>query len=156
MRSIIAALICLLAPVANAEPAIRIVDFTASWCPNCKILDPRLAEAVDRFDSADVEIVTLDLTQTARRYTPQQRANAQAEAIATAQAVKAGYVWDWYGPTTGLAVVIAADTGEPITCFTPRQSTEQIAGEIRLARLMAIHAPPGQRQQGELACPDRR
>ena len=60
------------------EPRLYVVNFTADWCPNCKILDPALAEALSSLgipmdgDSKEkkapipIRHIELDLTNPAR------------------------------------------------------------------------------------------
>jgi thiol-disulfide isomerase/thioredoxin len=42
---------------------ISAVYFYADWCTSCKIIGPQLEKAVEEFDEAEVEIVTLDFTK---------------------------------------------------------------------------------------------
>ena len=66
---------------------------------------------------------------------------------------KAGYLWDWYGGVTGIAVVIAADNGEPITCFMRSLDVKQIQDRLKLAKILAERAPPGRRKPEGPDCP---
>ncbi len=42
---------------------ITAVYFYADWCTSCKIIGPQLEKAVEEFDQAEAEIVTLDFTK---------------------------------------------------------------------------------------------
>lgn len=142
-----------LALPAAGEPIIKVINFTAAWCPNCRILDPRLGEAVAAFDAHEVELVNLDMTKAGRTYPEATRAEALAEAERLAQVHKVDELWAWYGGTTGLAAVIAADTGEPIYCFNRLNKTSKIKDRLRLAKLLAEHAKPGNRRPERFNCP---
>lgn len=145
--------IATLALPASAEPVLKIINFTADWCPNCKILNPRLAEAVSSFDDGQIEIVDLDMTKAGSGSTDIQKINVASVAMRLADANQAGYLWDWYGGHTGIAAVIAADNGEPIACFTRALSAEDIQERLNLAKLLAEHAPQGRRKPDGPDCP---
>ena len=53
MRALIAVLFTTLlsAVPASADPVVTVINFTADWCPNCQILNPRLDEAIEAFDA---------------------------------------------------------------------------------------------------------
>ena len=112
-----------------------------------------MAEAVARFPAGTIEIVDLDMTDASRRADEETRANSRIDAIRLADSHQAGYLWDWYGGRTGIATVIAADNGEPITCFMRVLSTDQIEDRLKLARILAMRAPPGQRKPQGPDCP---
>ena len=65
MRTLIAGLLISLTAVltAGAEPSVKIINFTADWCPNCQILNPRLEEAMESFEDGSIERVDLDVTR---------------------------------------------------------------------------------------------
>ncbi len=139
-------------PVA-AEPAVKVINFTADWCPNCQILNPRLDEAIEAFEAGSVERIDLDVTRIRRNMTPVQQAEIETELLLLANEHKAAYLWDWYGGITGIAVAIAADTGEPITCFMRPMTTKQIKGHLKLAKILAEKGTPGERKPEGPDCP---
>lgn len=158
-KSLLAALVALglCAPQARAdqagEPILKIVNFTADWCPNCQILNPRMDEAVARFAPGEIEIVDLDLTAATRRADEETRQRATIDAIRAADRHQAGYLWDWYGGITGLAAIVAADTGEPIACMNRALSVDQIETRLEHARILALKAPAGARKPEGPDCP---
>ncbi|MEM1391385.1 MAG: thioredoxin domain-containing protein [Pseudomonadota bacterium] len=139
--------------IATAEPILRIINFTADWCPNCRVLDPRMAEALKAFPEGDIELINLDMTNARSGQDEMTIINTHNDAIRLADSVKAGYLWDWYGGRTGIAAVVAADNGEPITCFMRVLSVEQIEDRLKLARILALRAPQGQRKPDGPDCP---
>jgi len=154
IRSVLSALIvCLTLLSASAEPILRIINFTAEWCPNCRVLDPRMAEALETFPEGEIELVNLDMTNARLGADDMTVINTHNDAIRLANANKAGYLWDWYGGRTGIAAVIAADNGEPITCFMRIMSVQDIEDRLKLARILALRAPPGLRKPQGPDCP---
>ncbi|MCI4644331.1 MAG: thioredoxin family protein [Hyphomonadaceae bacterium] len=149
---IIAALIAVLAPAASAEPVIKLINFTADWCPNCRIIDPRIAEALERFPAGEIEYVELDMTA-ARRASPAVRDQVLADAIMLAGEHKAAYLWDWYGGLTGISVIISADTGEPISCVMRPMEVSDIEFRLLEAKILSLRLPAGERKPDGPDCP---
>lgn len=153
MRARIAvALLAGLAQAAEAEPVIKLINFTADWCPNCRIIDPRIAEALERFPEGEIEYVELDMTET-RRTSPAVRDQTIADAIMLAGEHKAAYLWDWYGGLTGISVIISADNGEPISCIMRPLDVEDIEYRLTEARILSQRKPAGQRKPNGPDCP---
>lgn len=144
--------LALLAPRASAEPIVKVINFTADWCPNCQILDPRIAEVLERQAEGEFEYIELDMTRTVRA-SEETRMEVFADAIRTADSHQAGYLWDWYGGITGMAVLIAADNGEPISCLNRGLSVEDIDFRFAEARILALRAPAGARKPQGPDCP---
>ena len=142
-------------PTANApvSPSVKVVNFTADWCPNCVILNPRIDEVIERFDRGQIKRVDLDMTDASRRAPQAQRMKAFARAIQTAEAHQASYLWDWYGGITGIAVVISADNGEPLTCVNRALSVDDMEARVKQAILLAEHGKPGERKPDGPDCP---
>lgn len=140
------------APAAAADPVITVINFTADWCPNCRIVDPRIAEALTQFEADTIAYVELDMTE-ARGASEEKRLAIYADAIRLADSHQAGYLWDWYGGVTGLSAIIAADNGEPISCINRTLTVEQIAFRLREAQILAAKAPPGARKPDGPDCP---
>lgn len=138
---------------AHADPVLKIINFTADWCPNCQILNPRMDDAISRFDAGEIERVDLDMTEARRGKSQQVRLDTHADAMRLADRHQAGYLWDWYGGVTGIAVVVAADNGEPITCFMRTLSVDQIADRLKLSKILAESAKPGARKPQGPDCP---
>ncbi len=136
----------------DKNPDIKVISFTADWCPNCLIIDPRIAEAITRFPEGEVELVELDMTETYGA-ADEQKLRVFANAIRLADSHKAGYLWDWYGGVTGLSAVIAADNGEPISCINRTFSTDDIEFRLKEAQILARKAPAGMRKPQGPDCP---
>lgn len=155
MRRLIAILffsLCAAAPV-SAEPVLKVINFTADWCPNCLALNPRLDEAIAQFERGSVTRIDVDATRLKQRMTEEETEQAHRDMYAVVEAHNVQYLWDWYGGRTGIAVVVAADNSEPIVCFMRHLSTEQIEGQLKLAKILAEKAPPGNRKPEGADCP---
>ncbi|MEL6782620.1 MAG: hypothetical protein AAFO51_09600, partial [Pseudomonadota bacterium] len=108
---------------------------------------------LEAFDGLIHSRVDLDMTNAGRRNGDLERTNAIADAIRTADANQAGYLWDWYGGVTGLAAIVSADNGEPLACINRALSVDQIADRLKIAKVLAERAPAGQRKPNGPDCP---
>lgn len=135
-----------------ADPSVKIINFTAKWCPLCRMLDPRLSDAVDQFADHGVILVELDMTRLTRSEDDAQKALiAQLQALTAAH--KAAYLWDWYAGHAGIAVIIAGDNGEPLACITTALSTSQIEDRLQESVILAEKVKQGQRRPNGTDCP---
>ena len=137
---------------ATADPTIKVVNFTANWCPVCRMLDPRLHDAVERFADRGAILVNLDQTRVTLSDDAAQTAIVESLQQLTASH-DAAYLWDWYGGQAGIAVIIAADNGEPLTCITSALTTNQIADRIQESVILATRVRAGARRPKGTNCP---
>lgn len=149
MKPLLAVLAIAIAPYASAEPAVKILNFTAEWCPNCQILNPRLSEAMETVPDARALRVDLDMTYARGDQRPGVMAVIESETLAH----NASYLWDWYGGATGLAAVISADNGELLTCLLPSNSVQDMGALLKQAVLIAEKGTPGERMPDGTECP---
>ena len=150
MRRLLLTLALLMAaPWASAQPAVKILNLTAQWCPNCHILNPRLAEALTDFSEDEATRIDLDMTDARGAARPARL----AELATTAEQHKAGPVWAAYGGGTGLAALIASDNGELLSCLTPAKSVQDMRIQIRHAVILAQKGRPGARMPDGVDCP---
>ncbi|WP_169711776.1 thioredoxin domain-containing protein [Henriciella litoralis] len=136
---------------ASAQAPVKLVNFTADWCTSCKVFKPVLAVALEDFTNKDVELITVDLTHL--RSGPDSKQATIEASKALLRFHKAEYLWDWYGGFTGMAVMIAADTGEPMSCVDRRYSAKQITDTLVLSGILARKAAPGRRRPDGPDCP---
>ena len=131
-------------PIAtNAAPLVYVVNFTADWCPNCRVLDPRLAEAMAELKGAPVEQVTLDMTDGTTRGESFEKVNGT---------LLAGAYGDHVG-VTGLVIMVAADSGEKLTCATRLMTAGVIRETIEQAVEQVRREQAGSRTNDSLLCP---
>lgn len=146
MRLIILAILALLSGLTGAvaaQPQLYVVSFTADWCPNCKILDPRVDKAMESFSSKPVEHVTFDMTNGETRQATFNKADGT---------VLAGVYGDHLG-VTGIAILTAADSGEKLGCATRDHSAAEIQTMVREALAMIETEPALSRRGGLGKCP---
>jgi len=144
-------------------PELYVVNFTAEWCPNCKVLDPELAMAlkelgIDQIKGSDdgatpivekssrdgaITHLPFDLTNPARSEDVFNKVNGT---------VLAGVYGDYVG-VTGLVVMVAADSGEKIDCATRLVNSEAIELSITNALNIVRTIPAGQRETESILCP---
>lgn len=158
MRTLMLLIAALLWPAfaplsAQAEPVIKVINFTAEWCPNCQILNPALEDAIAQFPEGEIELVTLDMTFAGRGTSQVQKLAVHADAIRLADSHQAGYLWDWYGGVTGLAAIISADNGEPLSCVNRIFDAKGIEGALRQAQIITVRRTPGIRMPNGPDCP---
>ncbi len=154
MRKIAFLIATLMIPLwAQADPVIKIVNFTAEWCPNCQILNPAINNALTEFPDGEIEVINLDMTLAGRGASFERRNAVYADAIRLADSHQAGYLWDWYGGVTGLATIISADNGEPISCINRILDERAIADRLREAQIISKRRTPGTRMPQGPDCP---
>lgn len=119
------AALCLLlfAPNAHAarpipEPRLIAVYAYADWCPNCKALSPKLAEARKSLDAnqTDILFITLDLTDKPRI----------RQSLLHAQALGLGEWLRTQGSATGYVALIDAKTKQEVGRFDNGDDVEEI------------------------------
>jgi thiol-disulfide isomerase/thioredoxin len=101
----------------NDKPVIA--RFTADWCGNCKILEPKLQQALDETNLRDAfNIVIFDFT------------NDQSEAEAAAKAGETGLtdLYQKHAPKTGFAILIK--NGQEVARLTKSNSVEDIKTKL--------------------------
>lgn len=129
---------------ASAEPLVRVLNFTAQWCPSCRIIEPRLDAALAAQPEGRVERVDLDLTALRSR-DETAKVNAIADVLRALEAAQASYLWDYYAGITGVVVLVAADTGEPLACLTRLQDAATMQSLIAREAARVAATPAGQR-----------
>ena len=137
-------------------PEILVLNFTADWCPNCQIMDPRMDAVLPEF-GARIARVDLDFTAT-KTGTEMEAAQAFAGAVKRLEDAKAAYLWDYYAGVTGVAVLVAADSGEPLSCITRAVSEATMRDQIAFDLVRVSQLKPGQRyREGDVPphCPRR-
>ncbi|MEO0883976.1 MAG: thioredoxin family protein [Pseudomonadota bacterium] len=138
---------------AVAEPVVKVINFTADWCPNCQILNPAIENALTRFDENQIELVNLDMTNAGRRASQDNISQTWTEALRLAHQHQVLYLWSWYGGITGLAAIVSADTGEPIACVTRSFDEDAIHARLQEAITLTTRRAPGARKPDGPECP---
>lgn len=113
---------------AVGAPQLIAASFTSAWCSSCRILEPRLAEAMPAFKDSPIEFVEFDFTF------------GETEALA-ARAAEQGLarVYDANKGATGFTVLVDARSGEIIDTLTMNFSVADIKGALKRALAIASH-----------------
>lgn len=127
----------------QTEPTLYVVNFTAEWCPNCKVLDPALERALEGINTDHVQHFEFNMTDSLRSEETFHKVNGT---------VLAGVYGDYLG-VTGLVVMIAADSGEKIDCATRLVSAEAIKASIYNSLEIVRNNPAGTRETTSILCP---
>lgn len=106
------------AQTSQPSPKLQIVNFTADWCPSCKVFDPRLTQALNEMSNPEIEWLTVDLTvtKTGNREQKNRFWMDFVNDMIAADLLNVHKGWNGF-PNTGYAVVLAADSKEPLVCF---------------------------------------
>ena len=125
-----------------AEPSVRVVAFTANWCPTCQVLDPRIQAAIRASAPDRIVLSEFDFSDAKRDNSNQlNRENAER-----ALAWKIEDIWNSYKGRIGFAVITALDTGETLGCLSPRMTAERMRQRLELAVRMSTETPQGSRK----------
>ncbi len=112
-------------PLAQTDKPI-IARFTADWCSNCKILEPKFQEALGRIKDKDsYDLVVLDFT------------DDMSKAKSAAKAGETGLtdLYNELAPKTGMAVLVK--DGEEVVRITKDDSVDVI--QAKLETFIALH-----------------
>lgn len=136
--------------IAAADPALRVVSFTADWCPTCRVLDPRLEQAIRMSDTSDIVLSQFDLSD--------HRSKSDAELESThgklALKWKVDEIWAQYRGRTGFAVIAAFDSGEALGCLGLGMDAARMGQQLDLAIRVVKEAAPDARPMIGPDCPD--
>lgn len=129
-----------------ATPQVYAVAFTAQWCPNCRIADPAVRRAVGYVNDRALGTVWVDVTS-------EESWTASSQAVVDAGVDR---VHNLYVTYTGLTVLTAADSGEPLGCLTRAQTDIAMAEAMRAALQRVRTLPAGRRGPLRPSCPPPR
>lgn len=141
-------------PASASEAKIQVINFTAEWCPVCRVFDPNLHTAIDSMGDREVEWLSIDLTVT-RTGSQDEKSRFWIDFFNEMRAADLMVVHSGYNgyPYTGYAVVLASDTKEVLVCMAGAQSSEQIGAQLKAAIIRVKNLSPGKRVPEGPDCP---
>ena len=122
-----------------ATPDVYVVMFRADYCAPCKIVEPRLADALQTLRDPRIEFVNIDIGGGHGEW----NANAVFDRGIVAQ------YNDWMG-VTGFAAIIDGDTKQTLGCVNMQYDTQSMARHISNLQAMAQRNEPS----FDLTCPE--
>lgn len=137
----------------QAEPVIKVISFSAEWCASCRVLNPAIENAISTFGAGEIGKVDLDYTNAHGRANEAARTAAIAAAADRAISHKAGYLIELFGSRTGLAILVASDTGEMLDCLDASLSEQAIGGRLQEALILTRTRQAGLRKPEDAPCP---
>jgi len=116
-------------PAQSTAPTdMYVVMFRADWCGPCKIVEPRLDQALNRLADPGIEYVTIDSSDP-----PRSEFSAH---LAFDREIVPQYN-SWWG-VTGFAAMIDADTKQTLGCVDLAYDAEAMAMHIRNLKTYAV------------------
>jgi thiol-disulfide isomerase/thioredoxin len=113
---------------ATGAPQIIAASFTSAWCASCRILEPRLAEAMPAFKDAAVEFVQFDFTF------------GETDELASRAAARGlSRLYDANKGATGFTVLVNAGSGEIVDTLTMNFTVADIKLALNRALAIASH-----------------
>ncbi len=116
------------AQAAQGAPQLIAASFTSAWCSACRILEPRLAEAMPAFKGEAIEFVEFDFTF------------GETDALA-ALAASHGLtrLYEANKGATGFTVLVDATSGEIVDTLTMTFTAPDIERAVARALAIASH-----------------
>lgn len=143
-----------LAQAAPSTAKVKVVNFTATWCPSCRIFDPRLEKALKELNDPEIAHIPIDLTVT-RTGTMDDRVMFWGNLLQNMTNMGIGDLHEGFMgfPNTGYAVIIAADTQEPLFCTMGPVDVQYLKDSLKAAKTRVEFRPPNERVPEGADCP---
>lgn len=128
------------AAALNQQPEIYVVMFSANWCGPCKIVEPKIKQALNALGDPDIEYLDIDISNPAL-------SDAGAHKAFDREIVP--QYNSWLG-VTGFAAIIDADTKRTLGCVNMLYDANSMAAHIRNLKTYAVANKPTL----DLTCPE--
>jgi len=103
-------------------PQLVAVTFSSAWCAACRILSPRLADAMRAFENEPVRFIDFDFS-----FGPSETLAAEAEQLGIAD------VYEQFKGATGFTVLVDPASGKALSVLTAASSREDLRARIAAA-----------------------
>ena len=120
-------------------PDVYVVMFRADWCAPCKIVEPRLNQALSSLRDPGIEYVSIDISG--------GRGDMNAHTVFDRGLVKQYNAWMG---VTGFAAIIDGDTKRTLGCVNMMYDTQSMAMHIKNLKTFAIANQPTM----DVTCPE--
>ncbi|MEL6686937.1 MAG: thioredoxin domain-containing protein [Pseudomonadota bacterium] len=125
--------------VTQTMPDVYVVMFRADWCAPCKIVEPRLSDALHSLQDPRIEYLNIDISG----------GNGSWNANAVFDRGIVDQYNRWMG-VTGFAAIIDADTKRTLGCINMTYDTAAMTTHIRNLQNQAQR----NQQSFDLTCPE--
>lgn len=112
----------------QTQPDIYVVMFRADWCAPCKVVEPRLSEALSTLQDPKIEFLNIDLSSGNGEW--------NSHAVFDRQIVPQYNMW--LG-VTGFAAIIDADTKRTLGCLDINYTTDAMTMHISNMKRLALN-----------------
>ena len=123
----------------QVSPDIYVVMFRADWWAPCKVVEPRLGEALATLQDPKIEYLNIDITG--------GKGDWNANAVFDRQIVPQYNMW--LG-VTGFAAIIDADTKQTLGCVNMTYNTDAMTAHISNLKKLAVN----NEQSFDFTCPE--
>ncbi len=120
-------------------PDVYVVMFRTDWCAPCKIVEPRLNQALTSLRDPGIEYVNIDISG--------GRGDMNAHTVFDRGLVKQYNAWMG---VTGFAAIIDGDTKRTLGCVNMMYDTQSMAMHIKNLKTFAIANQPTM----DVTCPE--
>ena len=120
-------------------PDVYVVMFRADWCAPCKIVEPRLEQALNNLRDPRIEYVYIDIGS--------GQGDMNAHTVFDRGLVPQYNMWMG---VTGFAAIIDGDTKQTMGCVNMNYETADMAAHIRALQSQAQRNAPA----FDLTCPE--
>ena len=121
------------------KPDIYVVMFRADWCAPCKVVEPRLSQALAGLHDPTIEYVNIDISGGQGEW--------NSHAVFDRQIVPQYNMWLGI---TGFAAIIDADTKRTLGCVNMNYNAEAMQLHIQNLKRLALKNQPN----FDLTCPE--
>lgn len=132
------------ATVANTQytpsPEVYVVMFRADWCGPCKIIEPKISQALQSLNDPKIEYVTIDISNP---MVSEVSAHAAFDRNIVAQYNR------WLG-VTGFAAIVDGDTKETLGCVNMMYDVPAMTAHIKNLKTFAM----SNQKAFDLTCPE--
>ena len=112
-------------------PDVYVVMFTADWCAPCRIVEPRLNQALLTLNDPGIEYVSIDIS----------KGNGDLNAHAVFDRGLVSQYNTWLG-VTGFAAIVDGDTKKTLGCVNLTYDTQSMTAHIANLKTFALSNAP--------------
>ncbi len=119
-------------------PEVYVVMFTADWCAPCRIVEPRLNQALLTLNDSGIEYVSIDIS----------KGNGDLNAHTVFDRGLVSQYNKWLG-VTGFAAIVDGDTKQTLGCVNMTYDTPSMTTHIKNLKTFALANAP----TTDITCP---